>query len=96
MSRFFDLISNYLISNYFFANQGSLGNILGGEKTHEINTPLPEHSVMLAQMDLVERLMAGSFAMRDAGQTFLPKLPREIDKDYQFRLSLSRDEATSI
>ncbi|MCJ8207724.1 DUF4055 domain-containing protein [Pseudomonas sp. RGM2987] len=50
---------------------------------------LPAVDAMRADWDIVDPLMGGTRAMRDAGEALLPKWPKEEADDYQKRLSLS-------
>lgn len=50
---------------------------------------LPAVDAMRQDWDIVDPLMGGTRAMRDAGEALLPKWPKEEDCDYRNRLKLS-------
>lgn len=47
----------------------------------------PKAQAMVAQWELIDRLLGGTTAMREAGQTYMPKRRLESDEDYRARLS---------
>lgn len=52
-----------------------------------VSTPLAAYDAMLPDWEIVDALKGGTRAMRLAGQTYLPKWPKEDAEDYQIRLS---------
>lgn len=55
--------------------------------TLAVNSRSPAVDAMARHWPVIAALMGGTAAMRDAGEKFLPKQPREDDEDYKYRLS---------
>lgn len=56
---------------------------------HDPSAKTPEAEIMSGYFGVVEPLMGGTKAMRDAGKTLLPMFPKEEKADYERRLSAS-------
>lgn len=56
-------------------------------KTADVSTQSPRIAYLEQQRALVRSIMGGTFAMRQAGQTYLPKHPAESDGVYSTRLN---------
>jgi hypothetical protein len=55
-------------------------------KKADVSTPSPRVEYLEGQRQLVRTIMGGTFAMREAGQKYLPKHPAESDGVYKTRL----------
>lgn len=55
-------------------------------KKADVSTPSPRVEYLEGQRQLVRTIMGGTFAMRQAGQKYLPKHPAESDGVYKTRL----------
>lgn len=55
----------------------------------EVNQQSPEVAAMATQWPIVDALLGGTPAMRDAGETFLPAFPNEDADSYRARLNAS-------
>lgn len=53
------------------------------------STPSPAYTAMALRWSLVTALRGGTFAMRQAGEQFLPRHPKEEVEDYRIRLENS-------
>lgn len=58
-------------------------------KTPDVSTPRVEATLMQLRAAMPNTLMGGTYAMRKAGETYLPKMPMEEARDYADRLSAS-------
>ncbi|MDQ9125012.1 DUF4055 domain-containing protein [Serratia fonticola] len=55
----------------------------------DISTPLKAVTAMEADWDLVDALMGGTKAMRNAGETYMPRWPNEEADDHKCRLAVA-------
>lgn len=54
-----------------------------------VNTPAAEHTALASKWARIDALLAGTDAMRAAGETYLPKFSKEDPDDYKRRLAAS-------
>jgi len=53
----------------------------------DVSTPLAAYNAMTDDWDLVDALLGGTVAMRDAGATYMPRFPLECEASYKERLA---------
>jgi hypothetical protein len=53
----------------------------------DVSTPLSAYNAMTDDWDLVDALLGGTVAMREAGATYMPRFPLECDASYKERLA---------
>lgn len=49
-----------------------------------------DHTAMIGYWDLTDTIVSGSNAIKAGGETYMPRLPQEQNKAYDFRLSLGK------
>lgn len=54
------------------------------------DNPSSDYAAMLPFWDMVDALLGGAEAIRDGGDTYLPKFPNESQADYDYRLANSK------
>ncbi len=55
----------------------------------KVNEQSPQVTEMAKNWPIAAALLGGTQAMRDAGEKFLPKQPREEVEDWEYRLSVA-------